>query len=105
MKYRFTLFDRLILLAPFLIPFAVCVGVAVGLIAPNGLLDPRFASILSIVFAVYMLIMLWRTSSSFGSPPAQNETGTTSITRKILLLIVLTLIGAAVAYLLLGVQR
>ena len=104
MKDRFTLFDRLILLAPFLIPFAVCVGVVVGLIAPSGLLDVRFAFILSIIFAVYMLIMLWRTST-FEFTPAQNETGRTPTTRKILLLVILSLVGAAVAYLLLGVQR
>lgn len=104
MKDRFTLFDRLILLAPFLVPFIVCVGVVVGLIAPSGLLDTRFAFILSIIFAVYMLIMLWRTST-LGSPLAQDETGATPTTRKILLLIILSLIGAAVAYLLLGIQR
>lgn len=104
MKNHFTLFDRLILLAPFLVPFIVCVGVVVGLIAPSGLLDTRFAFILSIIFAVYMLIMLWRTST-LGSPLAQDETGATSTTRKILLLIILSLIGTAVAYLLLGIQR
>jgi hypothetical protein len=102
MKYRFTLVDRLILLAPFLIPFVVCVGVVVGVIAPNGLLDTRFAFILSIIFALYMLIMLWR-ASTFESPTAQEATGLTA--RKVVLLIVLSFIGAGVAYLLLWTHR
>jgi ABC-type transport system involved in cytochrome bd biosynthesis fused ATPase/permease subunit len=104
MKFKFTTFDRLILLTPLLIPFVVCVGVVVGLISPTGLLDIQFALILSIILGVYILVMLWHVST-FEPLETQSVTGGSRNLRKILLLIVMSCVGVAFTYFLLWVRR
>jgi hypothetical protein len=91
--------DRFVQLVPILIPFMVCMGVVVELLPAYGELDARFALVLSVILAVYMLLMLWHSSAS-ESPQSWLLTDARRTKRKILLLIVLSLSGAAFASLL-----
>jgi hypothetical protein len=67
----------------------VCMGVVVELLPAYGELDARFALVLSVILAVYMLLMLWHSSAS-ESPPSWLLTDARRTKRKILLLIVLS---------------
>ena len=52
---KLKLFDRFVQLVPVLIPFMACVGVVAELVPAYGELDTRFALVLSVILAVYML--------------------------------------------------
>ena len=96
---KLKLFDRFVQLVPVLIPFIACVGVVAELLPTYGELDTRFTLVLSVILAVYILLIFWHTSTA---EPAQTSPlhGATRTIRKILLLIVLSLIGGGFAYLL-----
>src|SRR5215813_15057915 len=96
---KLKLFDRFLQLVPVLIPFMACVGVVAKLLPTYGELDTRFALVLSVILAVYMLLMLWHTSTS-ELLQTSYLTGATRTIRRIVLLIVLSLIGIGFAYLL-----
>ena len=97
---KLKLFDRFAQLVPVLLPFMACVGVVAEKLVPAyGELDTRFALVLSVILAVYMLLMLWHTSTS-ELLQTSYLTGATRTIRRIVLLIVLSLIGTGFAYLL-----
>jgi small neutral amino acid transporter SnatA (MarC family) len=96
---KLKLFDRFAQLVPVLIPFMACVGVVAELVPAYGELDTRFALVLSVILAVYMLLMFWHTSTS-ELLQTSYLTGATRTIQRILLLIGLSLIGIGFAYLL-----
>lgn len=96
---KLKLFDRFVQLVPVLIPFMACVGVVAELLPVYGELDTRFALVLSVILAVYILLMFWHTSTS-ELLQTSHLTGATRTIRRTLLVIVLSLIGTGFACLL-----